>query len=40
MLGDEACEVVAFEVLPEAFDGIEVRTVGRKVNRFDMVPVE
>lgn len=39
-LGDEASEVVALQMLPETFDGIEVRTVGRKINRFDMVPVE
>ena len=39
-LGDEACEVVALQMLPETFDGMEVRTVGRKINRFDMVPVE
>ena len=39
-LGEEACEVVALQMVPEAFDGIEVRTVGREVNRFDMVPVE
>jgi len=37
---DEAREVLAFEMLPEAFDRIEIRAVGRKVERRDVVPVE
>lgn len=39
-LRDEACEVVTLEVLPEPFDGVEVRTVGREVNRLDVMPVQ
>jgi hypothetical protein len=35
-----ACQVVAFERLPEPFDRIEVGAVGGQVNRFDVVPVE
>ena len=40
MLGDEACEKVAFEVLPESFDGIEVRAVWRQIERLDVMPME
>ena len=38
-VGDEAGEVVAFEMLPEALDRIEVRAVRRQVERLDMMPV-
>ena len=37
---DEAGEVVAFEVLPEPFDGVGIRTVGRQIDRLDVVPVK
>jgi hypothetical protein len=40
MFRDKAREVVTFEVLPEAFDRIEVGTVGREVERLDVVPVQ
>ncbi len=36
-LGQEAREVVAFEMLPEPFDGVEVRAVGRQELRLDVV---
>lgn len=37
-LRDEAGEVVALEMLPEPFYGVEVQTVGREVNRLDVMP--
>ena len=40
MFRDKPREVVTFEVLPEAFDRIEVGTVGREVERLDVVPVQ
>lgn len=40
ILGDEACEVMAFEMLPEPFDGVEVRAVRREVDRLDMMPFQ
>ena len=39
-VGDEAGQIVALEVLPEAFDRIEIRAVGRKIERLYVVPVE
>ena len=39
VFGEVSGELMAFEILPEPFDGIEVRTVGRKKFHFDMVPV-
>ena len=39
-LGNESRQVVTFEMLPKAFDGVEVGTVRRKVDRFDVMPVE
>lgn len=40
VIGDESGEIVAFEVLPESFDGIEVRAVGRQVEWGDVMPVQ
>lgn len=40
VLGDEACEVMAFEMLPESFYGVEVRAVRREVDRLDMMPFQ
>ena len=40
MAGDEARKVLAFEVLPEPFDRIEVRALRREELRPDVVPVE
>lgn len=40
VLRDEAREVVAFEMLPEPFDGVEVRAVWREVDRLDVMPVQ
>lgn len=40
MFRDKARQVVTFEVLPEAFDRIEVGTVGRQVERLDVVPAQ
>lgn len=40
LVGDEAGQIVAFEVLPKPFDGIEIRAVGRQVERCDVVSVE
>ena len=37
---DEAREVMVFEILPQPFDGVEVRAVGRKVDRLDVMPVQ
>ena len=38
-LGNESRQGVTFERLPKAFDGVEVGTVRRKVDRFDVMPV-
>ena len=38
-LSEEAREVVALEMLPEPFDGIEVRAVGGQELRLDVVPL-
>lgn len=32
--------MVAFEMLPEPFDGVEVRAVGREVDFLDVMPVQ
>lgn len=40
VLRDKARKVVAFEMLPEPFDGVEVRAVGREVDRLDVMPVQ
>lgn len=40
VLSDEAREVMAFEMLPEPFYGIEVRAVRREVDPLDMMPVQ
>lgn len=40
VLGDEAREVMAFEMLPEPFYGVEVRAVRREVDRLDVMPVQ
>ena len=39
-LGNESRQVVIFEMLPKAFDGVEVGTVRRKLDRFDVMPVK
>lgn len=36
----ETCHGLSFQVLPEPFDGIEVRTVGGLVEGFDVMPVK
>ena len=38
--GDEVGEEPGFESQPEAFDGIEVGRIGRKVLRGEVMPVE
>jgi len=40
VLRDEAREVLAFEMLPQPFYGVEVRAVGREVDWLDVMPVE
>ena len=40
VVGQESCHGLAFQVLPEPFDGIEVRTVGGQVDGLDMMPVK
>ena len=39
-VGQITGEVMALEMLPEAFDGIEVRTVRRKKLRSEVMPVQ
>jgi hypothetical protein len=36
-LGQEVCKMVAIEVLPEAFDWVEIGAVGRQELRIDVV---
>ena len=38
--GEEARHSVAFEMLPEAFDRIEIRAVGRQEHFLDMMPFQ
>jgi len=37
VFGDEACEAITFEVLPEALDRIEAGNVGRETHWFDVI---
>ena len=37
-VGEVASHAVTFEILPNPLDGVKIGTVGRKINRFDMVP--
>ena len=38
--GDEVCEIIRFEAQPQAFDGVEIRAVGREEPALEVVPVE
>jgi hypothetical protein len=38
--GEISSQIVAFEMLPESFDRVEVGTVGRKIDRLEVVPFQ
>ena len=40
MFGEVACQIVSFKMLPKALDRIEVRTIRRQINRFDVMPTQ
>ena len=37
IVGQKTGQVVALEMLPKAFDRIEIRTVGRKIDRIERI---
>lgn len=39
-LGQKACEVVAFEMLQEPLDRVEVGALGRQIERLEVMPVQ
>ena len=40
LFGEVACKIVSFKMLPKALDRIEVGTVRRQINRFDVMPTQ
>ena len=40
VIGQKSCHGISFHVLPESFDGIEIRAVGGQIDRLDVVPVQ